>query len=122
MQSTRFISGSIDHTLHPRCLRAKSVDCALCIALSHHLSDGQLPLLFRELARVVRDRLVLMDAVRDSNSKLSQLLWKCDRGKYPRSVEALRAALEPWFELQQVREFTVFHRYVMCLGKPRICT
>jgi ubiquinone/menaquinone biosynthesis C-methylase UbiE len=104
------------------CLRDKSVDCALCIALSHHLSDSQMPLVFKELARVVRDRLVFMDAVMDSDSTLSQLLWKCDRGKYPRSIQALHAALQPWFELEQVHEFAVFHRYMMCLGRPRVGT
>jgi ubiquinone/menaquinone biosynthesis C-methylase UbiE len=104
------------------CLGDKSVDCALCIALSHHLSDSQLPLMFRELARVVRHRLVFMDAVMDRNSTLGQFLWKCDRGRHLRSVETLRAALGLWFELQEVGEFTVFHRYLMCLGKPRIWT
>lgn len=36
------------------CFKDHSVDWALCLAMSHHLTDEQLPLLISELARVLR--------------------------------------------------------------------
>jgi ubiquinone/menaquinone biosynthesis C-methylase UbiE len=70
-------------------LKDKSVDDAVCVAVSHHLSDDQLPRFFAELARVVRKQFIFLDAVERKESTVSRLLWKYDQGSHPRSVEAL---------------------------------
>lgn len=101
------------------CLKEKSVDHALCVALAHHLPDAQLPLLFSELARVTRQRLVFLDPVECNDSQISNLLWKYDRGSYPRSAEELCAAIEPWFETEHIEPYAIFHRYILFVGKPR---
>lgn len=101
------------------CLSDKSVDYALCIALSHHLSDIELPLLFSELARVIRHKLVFLDPVEYKESKISNLLWKYDRGSYPRSVQALCSAIKPWFEIKQTERYAIYHHYMLCVGRPR---
>jgi len=101
------------------CLRQKSVDHAVCIALAHHLSDAQLPLLFSELARVTKQRLVFLDPVECNDSQISSLLWKYDRGSYPRLAEALCAAIEPWFQTERIERYAIFHRYLMFVGRPR---
>ncbi len=62
-------------------LRERSIDVALCLAMSHHLSDPQLEAMLGELARVVRHRLV-------ANSVRSRLLWAIDRGRHPRTPSA----------------------------------
>jgi hypothetical protein len=100
-------------------LKDKSVDHALCIGLTHHLTGIELPLLFNELARVIRQRLVFQDGVVNGESKISNLLWKYDRGKYPRSVHDLCSAIEPWFEIEQKELYAIYHRYILCIGKPR---
>jgi ubiquinone/menaquinone biosynthesis C-methylase UbiE len=101
------------------CLKDKSVGYTLCFALLHHLSDIQLPLLLSELARVTRQRLILLDAVEYTESKTSNLLWKWDRGGHPRSVETLYTAIEQWFEIERLERYAIYHHYILCVGKPR---
>ena len=115
------------HTLHAAvlgdatqlCLHDHSVDFAFCFALSHHLSNQQLTLLFSELARVVREKMIFQDALDCPDSLVSRLLWKYDRGSYPRSAQALCSAIEPWFEVEQTERYTIYHHYILCVGKPR---
>ena len=100
-------------------LKNKSVDYGLCFALSHHVTGRELPLVFSELARVIRRRLIFMDAVVDPGSRTGNLLWKYDRGSHPRSVEALHSALETYFVPEHVKSFTVYHSYILWVGTPR---
>lgn len=101
------------------CLQNKSVDYALCVSLTHHLTDEQLPLLFAELSRVIRCKLVFLDAVRTKHSKISALLWKYDRGAYPRSAETLKMMIERYFEIEQIEHYTIQHSYLLCKAKPK---
>jgi SAM-dependent methyltransferase len=100
-------------------LRADSVDVALCLAMSHHLADAELEAMFAELARVVRERLVFLDAVVVPWSPRSRLLWALDRGRYPRTLPVLRAAIERRFEIRTVEQYAVYHRYLLCTAAPR---
>jgi ubiquinone/menaquinone biosynthesis C-methylase UbiE len=100
-------------------LRAKSVDVALCVAMSHHLSDLELAGLFRELARVCRTRLIFVDPVINPNSLVSDLLWRYDRGSYPRSVGQLCSSVEQHFELECREEYAIYHHYLLCVGRPK---
>lgn len=100
-------------------LHDKSVDACLCVAVSHHLSDEQLPLLFSEMARVVKDKMVFLDAV-EHPSCISRLLWALDRGSYPRAEHVLRAAMEPWFDIAPSEHYAIFHHYVLYEGKPKL--
>jgi ubiquinone/menaquinone biosynthesis C-methylase UbiE len=100
------------------CFQSKSVDYALCIALTHHLTDEQLPLLFKELARVVKRKLVFLDAVLSPGSMTSALLWRYDRGAYPRSAQALKAMIELYFEIEQIEHYTIQHSYILCTARP----
>jgi ubiquinone/menaquinone biosynthesis C-methylase UbiE len=100
-------------------LRAKSVDVALCVAVSHHLSDLELTGLFRELARVCRNRFIFVDRVIHSNSLVSSLLWKYDRGSYPRNAEQLCSNMDQHFELECKEEYAIYHRYLLCVGRPK---
>lgn len=100
-------------------LRDKSVDSALCIALSHHLSDKELNSLFSELARVVKRKCIFLDAVENKGSKISNLIWNYDRGSHPRSAEMICTAIERWFKLEQVEHYSIYHRYLLCAGTSR---
>ena len=100
-------------------LRDKSVDACLCVAVSHHLSDEHLPFLFSEMARVVKNKMVFLDAV-EYPSYVSRLLWTLDRGSYPRVEHVLRAAMERWFDIVQLEHYAIFHHYVLYEGKPKL--
>jgi len=100
-------------------LRDLSIDVVLCFAMSHHLGDAQLEAMLAELARVVRERLVFLDAVVVPGSPRSRLMWAIDRGQHPRTLPALRAALERRFTIDTIEQYTVYHRYLLCTASPR---
>jgi ubiquinone/menaquinone biosynthesis C-methylase UbiE len=99
-------------------LRDKSVDDVLCVAVLHHLSDEQVSQFLREAARVARKRFILMDPVERAGSIVSRLLWKYDRGSYPRTIEALRSAMQTQFHIEHTEQFAVYHEYLICIGSP----
>ncbi len=102
-------------------VRDKSVDAVVCTSVTHHLLDGQLEMMFAEGARVLKPdgRFILMDAVWAPYRLLGRLLWRFDRGSFPRGIERLRAAMGAHFDLVEWDEFAIFHRYVLSVGIPR---
>jgi len=101
------------------CLKNGSVDLGVCIAVSHHLAPGEFERAVDELARVVRRRLIFLDALDRPSSRISRLLWRLDRGSFPRSPEVLRDILERRFETEHVERYTVYHEYMLWVGRPR---
>jgi len=99
--------------------RDRRVDVALCFALSHHLADAQLEAMLGELQRVVRDRVIFVDAVDVPGRLLSRLLWRIDRGSYPRRRDVLLHALARRFTIERLDEYAVYHRYLLCTARPR---
>jgi SAM-dependent methyltransferase len=97
----------------------RAVDWTVCVAVSHHLDDEELPRLFAELARVTRERLVFFDAVQASKWDLSsRLLWRYDGGSHPRPAETLLSALKRHFNVERVERFRWLHKYLLCSGPP----
>jgi len=99
-------------------LRSKSVDTALCIAMSHHLDDREVLDLFAELARVCRNRLVFVDPVECPKSLVSRLLWMCDRGSHPRPAAVLRGLVQQRFAIESEEEYAIYHHYWICAARP----
>lgn len=100
-------------------LRDKSVDIAVCVAVSHHLTDAQLAMTLREMARVCRNKLVFLDPVRVEHSTASTLLWKYDRGSYPRPAAVLRCAIGQHFDIEHEERFSIYHHYWLCTARPK---
>jgi SAM-dependent methyltransferase len=100
-------------------LRDRSVDVAICFAMSHHLTDAELEAMLAELARVIRERLVFLDAVVVPRSPRSRLLWALDRGRHPRTLPTLRTAIERHFAIRTLEQYAVYHRYLLCTAAPR---
>lgn len=101
------------------CLGDKSVDYALCVAIAHHLTDEQFPAVLGEAARVVRRGLIFLDGVRSEDRFISNMMWRYDRGSHPRFEEQLRANVERFFVLKKVANYSIYHRYFVCLAEPR---
>ena len=100
-------------------LGPRSVDMALCVAMSHHLDDRQISQLFSELSRVCRDRLIFLDPVERAESLVSRLLWKYDRGSYPRRVAVLRELVQQRFQIEYEEEYSIHHHYWLCSARVR---
>lgn len=101
-------------------IRDKSVDFALCVSVSHHLTDEELTAFLRELARICRRSLIFLDAVQQPDSLVNRILWNYDRGSYPRRREALRARIEEHFDIKEERRYRIYHRYMICVAKPKL--
>jgi SAM-dependent methyltransferase len=96
-------------------LKDRSVDWAVSIGVSHHLDDASFERSLDELRRVARERVVFLDAVR-TDATTSRLLWRYDRGRHPRTAQALRKTLAKRFDVRDEQEFTVRHRYLLVVA------
>lgn len=101
------------------CLSSNSVDFAMCVHMMHHLSDLGLALLFGELARVVREKIIFWDPLERPDSLFHRTLWKFDRGSFPRSETALLSAIEANFEVEYVERYKIFHYYLLCVARRK---
>lgn len=108
-------------------LKAYSVDVVLCSAVSHHLTDDALESLVLETVRVLNTggRFIFLDAVMEPRWWPGRLLWKYDRGSYPRSKEALQSTIARHTDIILMQEFRYIHKYILCVGAkaahPRKC-
>jgi SAM-dependent methyltransferase len=93
-------------------------DLSLCVDISHHLPDAAWPRMLAELRRVTRGTLVFLDAVRVDSRPLSRLLWRYDRGRYPRRRDDILEAIGREFGVRKVVDFSVYHRYLLCTATP----
>jgi SAM-dependent methyltransferase len=101
-------------------VRSRSLDLVVCKNVTHHLSDEQLPLVFRESARVLKPgaRMLFIDPVQAPERWRSRLLWRYDRGSHPRYVDTLRQSMAGAFDIALWEIFTIHHRYVFGVGTP----
>ncbi len=96
-------------------IRTNSVDMVICTSVTHHLPDELLPEFFGEAIRILKPtgKFVVLDAVWAPKRMAGRLLWKYDRGSFPRTPETLRTALSKNGQVVHWDEFAVFHRYVI---------
>jgi SAM-dependent methyltransferase len=95
-----------------------SVDVLMCMAVVHHLTDAMLEQVFEEALRVLKvgGHLILLDPVLNRQRLAGQLLWKFDRGSYPRTEEDLHKKLESRFKIIHWEKFAIYHEYVFGIG------
>ena len=93
-------------------------DMLICKSVAHHLSDLMLERALAESQRVLRSggHLVFLDAVLNRQRLAAQMLWKLDRGSYPRPEEELHEKLEHRFKIIHWEKFAIYHEYVLGIG------
>ena len=98
-----------------------SFDAAVCMFVAHHLSDADLEQVIRESARVLKEngKFFLVEPLWRPSRMIGRLLWRYDRGSFPRSANDLRAALSARFALTRWECFAVLHQYLLCVGEKR---
>jgi SAM-dependent methyltransferase len=94
-----------------------SFEYTLCTNVAHHLADAELERMVAELARVTWRLLVFVDPLR-TRRIASRLLWRIDRGSYPRSHEELLRALTSRFASREAERFAYLHAYLVFVGAP----
>ncbi len=93
-------------------------DMVICKSLTHHLTDPMLDRALDESRRVLRlgGHMILLDAVLNKQRVAGRILWKLDRGSFPRAEEDLRKRLEDRFKVIHWDKFAVYHEYVFGIG------
>jgi ubiquinone/menaquinone biosynthesis C-methylase UbiE len=99
-------------------LASGSVDVVTCIAVMHHLAGALPDQMMDEAFRVLRvgGRIVLLDAVMNRERKIGRMLWRLDRGAFPRTAEELREKLERRFCVTHWEQYAVYHEYAFGIG------
>lgn len=102
-------------------VRTGSIDLVTWVFVAHHLTDEMLAAALDETGRVLKDggRILFLDPVFSARRWPGRLLWKLDRGSHPRSEEDLRSVLHSRFQMEQWARFTIFHRYLLGIGRKR---
>lgn len=101
------------------CFKDQSIDHALFVSVSHHLDDQQFDALLARLASILRGKLLFFDGYISPDRWISQLLWRYDRGRHPRSRQAILDMLQRHFVIQETADLSVYHRYVLAVATPR---
>ena len=81
--------------------RTGAFDKAVCIHVVHHLEAALLDAALRELSRVVRGAVIIVDAAPDIANGLERFLLAHDRGEFVRSRDDLRAILTRWYTVER---------------------
>jgi ubiquinone/menaquinone biosynthesis C-methylase UbiE len=100
--------------------RQATFDGVLCAKVVHHLNDAELDAMLAETARILKPGgvLILADAIR-SCRWIPRLLWRLDRGAFPRSAAQIRGALPAVYQVtawEQIR-LGIFHDVVLCTAR-----
>jgi|SRR5271157_995332 len=100
-------------------VRTASVDIVMCICVAHHLTDEMLIQVLNEGRRVLRKNgwILLLDAVYNPRRWTSRLLWRLDRGSYPKNVDTLGSIMESLFQIETRERFAIYHEYLLCIGR-----
>lgn len=96
-------------------LKGSQADIVLCTSVSHHLPDETWNQLLCESSRILKPGgiFILVDAVWAPQRWIGRIIWRLDRGSFPHTGEALRAALSDQFEVITWDRFAVLHEYVI---------
>jgi SAM-dependent methyltransferase len=98
-----------------------TVDAAVLENVVHHLPPDVPPLVLAEIRRVLKPdgRLVLFEPIWRRWRPMGRFLWRFDRGSFPLPSTRIEAIVEQHFQLVTHEQFSIFHRYVLIIAKPR---
>jgi ubiquinone/menaquinone biosynthesis C-methylase UbiE len=95
-----------------------SADVVLCKFLTHHLDDEAAARLMCECARVTRPggAVLIVDPVWAPHRKVGRLLWRYDRGSFPRPADDLHRLISARFERVASERLAVWHEYTLLVA------
>jgi ubiquinone/menaquinone biosynthesis C-methylase UbiE len=95
-----------------------AVDVVLCTNVTHHLTDPLLERMIAESARVLKPdgKLVLSDAIWAPQRRAGRMMWRYDRGSFPRTAEVLRAGVARFLRVESWEQFSIWHEYFICVA------
>jgi ubiquinone/menaquinone biosynthesis C-methylase UbiE len=105
-----------DGTVLP--IKHDSIDVLLYIFIIHHLDNENLVQLISESERVLKPNghLMILDPIWVPNRPAGVLLWKYDRGSYPRTKYDLEMLVAPKFNVLHRENIKIFHEYSILIA------
>ena len=102
-------------------IAGEAVDVVLCTNVTHHLTDPLLDRMVAESARVLKHdgKLVLSDAIWAPQRRAGRMMWRYDRGSFPRTADVLRAAVSRHLRVEAWDQFSIWHEYFICIAGGR---
>lgn len=93
-------------------------DSVVCMAVAHHLTNAMLASVLCESVRVLRPggRMFFLDPVFAERRRIGRMIWRLDRGSYPRTAETLRRVFSQHFRVAHWEQFAIYHEYVFGVG------
>jgi ubiquinone/menaquinone biosynthesis C-methylase UbiE len=97
----------------------ESIDVVLCTNVTHHLPDGVLERMIGESARVLKrgGSFVLSDAIWAPGRRTGRLIWRYDRGTFPRTADVLRETISRRLAVRCWDQFAIWHEYIICVAQ-----
>lgn len=102
-------------------IAAGTIDVVLCTNVTHHLTDPLFDRMICECARVLKPegKLILSDAIWAPRRRAGRLIWRYDRGSFPRTAEVLREVISKYLSVEQWDQFAIWHEYIISVaGHP----
>lgn len=87
----------------------------------HHIPDALAREFLRECTRVLEPggKLIFVEALWLPSRLRSRLLWRFDRGRWPRAEASLRAMLSEHLDIVHWERFSTIHRFVLCVAEKQ---
>ena len=97
------------------------VDTVIFTGVSHHIPDEKLDSVFDECKRVLKNTgiFIFVDATWSDRNIIRKILWKYDRGSYPRSENYLESSLSKHFNIKIWEKLAIYHQYILCFGSKQ---
>jgi ubiquinone/menaquinone biosynthesis C-methylase UbiE len=98
-----------------------SVDQVLYKFVCHHIPDEALGRLFQESRRVLKEsgRLLLVEPIWRSDSRVSRILWRYDRGSHPRTPDSLSSSISEHFVVHHTQRLKTWHTFAFYVATPK---
>ena len=100
----------------------RSVDMVVCTNVTHHLTDELLDRMFAEAARILKPggKFILSDALWAPDRKIGKMIWRVDRGSFPRTQNVIQSALQKYLNIEQWDQFAIWHEYFVCTASIKM--
>jgi ubiquinone/menaquinone biosynthesis C-methylase UbiE len=95
-----------------------TMQLVICVFVAHHLRPREFSSLLCEVRRILTStgRFVFLDPVLNRSRWQSRLLWRLDRGAYPKAPEQLLAFLSEQFSIVHSERFSIYHEYLLAVA------
>ncbi len=103
-------------------IQSNSADIIFARNLLHHLTTEQMDEMFEAIPRLLKSNgtLVITEPLANSSRWIGRLLWRYDRGDYPKTIDMILERIKRSHTISHIEECTVLHDYLIVVAKPNL--